>query len=108
MNHYWNYSSREAHDKGERDASYGCRESHEYDRHSGNERDRAYFDGYREEERRQEERREERRREEEQQERMEQRRAEERRMEERMMYEQQMAAEDEQYRNEERPDESEG
>lgn len=98
MNHYWNYSSTEAHNKGERDASYECRASHEYDRHSDNERDRAYFDGYREEERRQEERREERRREEEQQERMEQRRAEERRMEERMMYEQQMEEQDAQYR----------
>ena len=82
MAHYWDYESRKAHDKGEDDARWGFRQNYNYDRYSDRERDKAYFDGYREEERRQEERREEERRQEErEQEQREYRRREQQRQE---------------------------
>jgi flagellar biosynthesis GTPase FlhF len=90
MSRYYSYEEDEAFRQGERDAKYG-RRNYDYDRYSDRERDRAYFDGYREEKRRQEERREERRQEELAEERAMQRRAEERKMEQQQIEEQMWA-----------------
>jgi hypothetical protein len=65
MRHYWSYESKRAYEKGSNDARWGSHKSFDYDKWSDRERDRAYFDGYRDEERRQEDERLERMREEE-------------------------------------------
>lgn len=52
---YYDQNSRDAHRQGQRDANWGYRaRTQEYNRYSNEERDRAYYEGYREEQRRQE------------------------------------------------------
>jgi hypothetical protein len=65
MRHYWSYDSERAYEKGKDDAWWGIHKSFDYDKWSDRERDRAYFDGYKDEERRQEDERLDRMREEE-------------------------------------------
>lgn len=58
--HYFSWEEDEAHRKGERDASYGRHRDYDYDCHFGGDVDKAYCEGYSDEERRQERMREER------------------------------------------------
>lgn len=75
---YWSYEENEAYRQGKRDAGRGYRNSFEYDKHAWDGPDKAYWDGFKEQER-EEQRREERK----QEERMEQERMERRAQEQR-------------------------
>lgn len=92
MRSYLGYHSDEAYREGRRDEEYG-RRNYDYDEHSWNERDKAYYEGredqHREDERRREERREEEEREERHQHAIAERRRYEREQEEEMYSQQQ-------------------
>lgn len=60
MGHYLTWEEDQANREGKRDASYGRHRSYDYDCHFGGDVDRAYCEGYSEEERRQQREREER------------------------------------------------
>jgi hypothetical protein len=97
MSYYFSHEEDEAHRKGERDASYGRHRDYEYDCHFGGDVDKAYCEGYSEEERRQERMREER--EEEERDRARQEREHERFLQqqyEQQLYEQQQYEYDQQ------------
>ena len=53
MGHYLTWEEDQANREGKRDASYGIHRSYEYNCHFGGDVDRAYCEGYSEEERRQ-------------------------------------------------------
>src|SRR4030042_7100903 len=62
--HYWDHDSQNTHEQGHRDERMG-RPNYDYDRHSDQERDRAYFEGRVDERRVADDRRQEERAEEE-------------------------------------------